>query len=576
MNKQRYMACLWHAFKEFYGFAPRQQTLIFILMLVLGVTSGIGLLFIIPLLQIVGFDMGSTTNFGISNTANLVFGRLGLETNLINVLMSYVLIIAVIASLRYQLTVMTTDVQQRYIGFLRNKLYRSLLQSRWQFIVQHKMSDFTHCLTGQVQAIGHASSLMLSFLSQLVLTMTMLELAFLLSWQMTLLAVGFSAVLLLFLLPFNRIVYGSGHTQLISFKLIFQMLTEQLSSLKMIKSYASEQYHADQMRQVSVELETQQIRFIRMNAITQWVYMVGAVIAFSLFFYVAQAVFAIPLATIFLLLVIFSRLLPKISELQKIYQQLLNKVPAFNDVSEMQRACDDAQEPGSQKKQCPILTQVISLEGICYQYAKTNKPVFENLTLHINKNQTVALVGHSGSGKSTLADLIAGLLEPDAGHIYCDSIELEGENRLAWRQRVAYVTQEVYLFHDTVRANLSWVSPKPVSDEDLWRVLELAAANDFVAQLPDRLDTIIGDRGIRLSGGERQRLALARALLSDPQLLILDEATSALDHENEQKIQLALKQIQGKVTILIIAHRETTIAHADMRIELDKKTAASV
>jgi len=562
------MACLWHAFKDFYRFSPKQQTLIFILMLILGVTSGIGLLFIIPLLQLVGFDMGSTTNYGISNTAHQIFVRLGLEVNLINILISYVLIVSLIASLRYQLTVMTTGVQQRYISFLRNKLYRSLLHSRWQFIVQHKMSDFTHCLTGQVQAIGHASSLMLSFLSQLVLMMTMLELALLLSWQMTLLAVGFSAVLLLFLLPFNRIVYGSGQTQLISFKAIFQILTEQLGSLKMIKSYASEQYHADQMYRVSEALEAQQINFTRMNAITQWVYMVGAVIAFSLFFYVAQAKLAIPLATIFLLLVIFSRLLPQISELQKIYQQLLHKVPAFNDVSEMQQACEDAQEPSVQKRQCPLLKELIRLEGICYQYAKTNKPVFENLTLQINKNQTVALVGHSGSGKSTLADLIAGLLEPDAGHIYCDNIALEGENRLAWRQRVAYVTQEVYLFHDTVRANLSWVSPKPVTDEELWRVLGLAAANDFVAQLPDRLDTVIGDRGIRLSGGERQRLALARALLSEPQLLILDEATSALDHENEQKIQMALRQLQGKVTILIIAHRETTIAHADLRIEL--------
>jgi len=568
---QNSMASLWLAFKDFYGFAPRQQMYIFMLMLLQGFTSGVGLLFIIPLLQIVGFDMGGSASSGISDAVNQVFAILGLKSTLLTVLISYVLIISVIASLRYQLTVMTTNVQQRYISFLRNKLYRSLLHSRWQFIVQHKMSDFTHCLSGQVQAIGHASHLMLNFLSQLVLTMVMLGLAFLLSWQMTLLATSFAAILLLFLLPFNRLIYGSGQSQLISFKSIFQMLTEQLGSLKMIKSYASEQYYADQMQQVSEALEEQYIKFTRMNAITQWVYMVGAVVSFSIFFYVAQAVLAIPLATILLLLVIFSRLLPQISGLQKTYQQLLHKVPAFNDVSQMMHDCQQAQEPININKPCPILKQAIRLEGVSYHYPKKTKAVFEQLSLTIPKNQTLALVGHSGAGKSTLADLIAGLLEPNAGRLYCDDILLDDENRLAWREKVAYVTQEVYLFHDTVRANLSWVASKKVTDDDLWHVLSLAAADDFVAQLPNGLDTVIGDRGIRLSGGERQRLALARALLSDPQLLILDEATSALDHHNEQKIQLALKQLHGTLTIIIIAHRETTIAHADLRIELGRE-----
>jgi ATP-binding cassette subfamily C protein len=433
------------------------------------------------------------------------------------------------------------------------------------------MSDFTHSLSGQVQAIGHASNLMLSFLSQLILSLVMMGLAMLMSWQMSLMALGFVAVLLLLLLPFNRLIYGSGHTQLVNYKSIFQMLTEQLGSLKMIKSYASEAYHADQLQRVSQSLEAQQVTFSRLNAMTQWVYMVGAVIAFSLFFYVAQSVLAIPLATIVLLLLIFSRLLPQISGLQKTYQQLLHKVPAFDDVSEMLQACEAAQEPGSLETPCPVLQHKIQLQGVRYQYPNKQSPVIEDLSLTILKNQTVALMGQSGAGKSTLADLIAGLLVPDKGAIVCDDTVLEGEQRLAWRERVAYVTQEVYLFHDSVRANLAWVSPKEVSDADLWKILKLAAADDFVAALPHGLDTIIGDRGIRLSGGERQRLALARALLAEPQLLILDEATSALDHDNEQKIQQALKQLQGRLTILIIAHRETAIAHADRRIVLGEK-----
>lgn len=567
MNKKQRVV-LWSAFKDFYLFSPAQQSIILALMLTQGITAGVGLLFIIPLLQLVGFDVGGTGSAGIANTANQAFEVLAVEVNLVNVLMSYIFIVTLIASLRYQLTVMTTKVQQAYISTLRDKLYRGLLHSRWQFIVEHKMSDFTHCLSGQVQSIGHASNLMLSFLSQLVLTLVMIAIVLLLSWEMSLLAIGFAAVLLVLLQPFNRFIYGSGKGQLLSFKSLFQMLSEQLGSLKMIKSYASEDYYAQQMQQVSNALESQQLKFTRMNAMTQWVYMVGAVIAFSLFFYVAQSVLVLPLATILLLLVIFSRLLPKISGLQKTYQQLLHKMPAFTDVNEMLKTCEQAKEPLDPNQICPVLQRCIRIQAISYRYPKKDQPVFNDLSLTIEKNQTLALVGPSGAGKSTLADLIAGLLEPENGTIYCDEVPLDGEQRLAWRQRVAYVTQEVYLFHDTIRANLSWVSSIPVDDDDLWRALKLAAADDFVAQLPQGLDTVIGDRGIRLSGGERQRIALARALLAEPQLLILDEATSALDHENEQKIQQALEQLQGKLTIVIIAHRETTIAHADKRIEL--------
>jgi ATP-binding cassette subfamily C protein len=152
--------------------------------------------------------------------------------------------------------------------------------------------------------------------------------------------------------------------------------------------------------------------------------------------------------------------------------------------------------------------------------------------------------------------------------MFCDDLMINEENSFSWRNNVAYVTQEVYLFHESIRANLTWISSNQLTDDYLWQALNLAAADDVIANLPQGLDTIIGDRGIRLSGGERQRLALARAILSEPQLLILDEATSALDHENEKKIQTALKQLQGKITILIIAHRETTISHADQIISL--------
>src|SRR5690606_21964199 len=172
-----------------------------------------------------------------------------------------------------------------------------------------------------------------------------------------------------------------------------------------------------------------------------------------------------------------------------------------------------------------------------------------------------AIVGPSGGGKSTVADVLIGLLAPDEGEVLVDGEPLTDAQRPAWRRRVAYVAQDVFLFHDTVRANLLLADPD-ADDARLWEALEAASAG-FVKDLPDGLDTVVGDRGTRLSGGERQRLALARALLREPELLVLDEATSSLDAVNEARVQEAIRRLHGRTTMVVIAHRLATVRDAD-------------
>jgi ATP-binding cassette, subfamily C, bacterial len=150
-----------------------------------------------------------------------------------------------------------------------------------------------------------------------------------------------------------------------------------------------------------------------------------------------------------------------------------------------------------------------------------------------------------------------------------DGAPLDGGRARAWRNQIGYVAQDTFLFNDTVQANLLWARPE-ATDEDINHALKLAAAEEFVSRLPDRVETVLGDRGVRLSGGERQRLALARALLRRPSLLILDEATSALDSENEKRIQNAIEELHGHMTILVITHRLSTIRRADVVYVLEQ------
>ncbi|GIQ63566.1 hypothetical protein PACILC2_21340 [Paenibacillus cisolokensis] len=192
-----------------------------------------------------------------------------------------------------------------------------------------------------------------------------------------------------------------------------------------------------------------------------------------------------------------------------------------------------------------------------------------NVNLFIPANRMTAIVGKSGAGKSTLIDLLMGLIEPDSGRIEADGESYTGARAAALRRSVSYVAQDPYLFHATIRENLLLVAPGE-SEERLWEALRQAAADDFVRKLPDGLDTVIGDRGIRLSGGERQRIVLARALMRKPSVLVLDEATSALDAENEALIAETLERLKGSMTIIVIAHRFSTIRHADRVVVLER------
>jgi ATP-binding cassette, subfamily C, bacterial len=562
---------LWRAFKKFYAFSPVKQSIILALAFIEGLTAGIGILLIIPLLQLIGLDMGGASSVKIANIAHHFFGLMTIELTLFTILASYILLIGCIASLRSVLAVMSKKVQQAYMSHLRSDLYRRLLLSRWEFVVESKMSDLLHSLSSQIGAVGFTVNLMFTLASRVMLMVIMVALVLLLSWKIALLAAAFAVALLALLLPLNKHAHNSGKVAQKGSKDLFQMLSEQLGSLKMIKSFASEDHYSQQMAVLSDRLEEQCVQLVKISAATKWVTTMGSVVGFSIIFFVALEVMSISLGTLFLLLIIFSRLLVQLSWLQKTYQQLLHRVPALEDISGILHDFDRAREQVITKVTCPELRDRIQVKDISYQYPKAPQAVFEGLSFTIHKNQTLAIVGPSGVGKSTLMDIIAGLLEPAQGSIYCDTVRLDTDLRLAWRKGVAYITQDVYLFHDTVRANLSWVASAPPTDADLWAALKDAAADDFVADMPSGLDSMIGDRGIKLSGGERQRIALARALLSKPQLLILDEATSALDDANEQKIQCVLERLQGKLTIVIVAHRETTISYVDKRIELGKK-----
>jgi ABC-type multidrug transport system fused ATPase/permease subunit len=204
----------------------------------------------------------------------------------------------------------------------------------------------------------------------------------------------------------------------------------------------------------------------------------------------------------------------------------------------------------------------ICLKEVTFIYQKTNVPVIENLNLNINRGQLVAVIGPSGSGKTTLVDLILGLLQPQSG-----TISIRGKSPQEFVTgaygTIGYVAQDATLIDGSLRDNLIFGLEKHVEDEDLLKILETVAMREFVESLPNKLNTLVGERGTLLSGGQRQRLNLARALVTNPEILVLDEATSALDVETESVITKSIESLKLNRTIIVIAHRLSTVLNAD-------------
>ncbi len=224
------------------------------------------------------------------------------------------------------------------------------------------------------------------------------------------------------------------------------------------------------------------------------------------------------------------------------------------------------------------LQDKIMLDHITYAYPNTDKNIFTDAHMEVKKGQSVGIMGPSGAGKSTIVDILLGLLHVQSGTITCDGVNIF-DNYAAWLAKIGYIPQSIYLIDESIRDNIAFgIDADKIDDKRIWEVLEEAQLREFVEQLPEGLDTTIGDRGVRISGGQRQRLGIARALYHNPEILVFDEATSALDTDTEKAVMDAINSFHGRKTMVIIAHRLNTIAKCDViyKVEDEKITETTL
>lgn len=267
------------------------------------------------------------------------------------------------------------------------------------------------------------------------------------------------------------------------------------------------------------------------------------------------------------------RLLPSFNRITAYISSLLFNIPAFEAVyNELREIEEIALKAIRQSDENEILElhDAIHVKNLSFKYPEGDDAVLQNVSLEIPRNKSIALIGPSGAGKTTLADLILGALEPTEGTIYVDNTDIY-KHLAAWQKNVGYIPQNIYLMDDTIEKNIIYGAGE-TDERKLWRAIEEAQLKDFVMSLSAGINTIVGEQGIRLSGGQRQRIGIARALYNNPEVLVLDEATSALDNDTEKAVMEAIESLSGSKTLIIIAHRLTTVKNCDLKYEVKNRT----
>lgn len=539
-----------------------------VLALVSSLSEGIALFFLVPLIQ--SLDPASGPLRGPLAWAPNLLERIGVGLHLGSVLSIFLIVAAARSVLTRRSALYLTTLRLNFLRDTRVKLYSAIAHANWSFLRQRRPADLLAALTAETDRLDTAVFFALQMPGRIFIVAAHMAVASLIAPALTLSALAMG--ILLAWLAGGRLTESLrlGEALTPAYQEYQYLVSEFLSGLKIAKSYVAEDYYVSSFAAAVDKIRDNFVAFAKSQGDAEVMQEIAGACSVALFLGVSAGVLRMPAAQILVLALIFYRLLPLIRSLQQAAQELLHVAPAAETILDLTKECAAAREIWSNDLRPAFeMKKEIRLDHVSFRHVKNAPQALSDVSLCLPNGTLTVLTGPSGAGKSTLLDLLAGLLLAKRGQIWIDHRELTGDILPVWRRSVAYVLQEPFLFHSSIRSNLIVAKPD-ANDAELREALHLAGAARFVDALPEGVETIVGDRGARFSGGERQRLALARALLRRPSLLILDEPTSSLDAMNEKMVIEGVEALRGRLTMILVTHRPERITAADQVLRLEK------
>lgn len=454
------------------------------------------------------------------------------------------------------------------------KMYETYMKRPYEFFVSTDSGKILRGISADADSVYIVVQHIFKFLTQIITIISIVIYLFAIDWNMALMviALGFLCFILV-VLGIKRKINNAGEVARISNAEVNDWAIQSITGMKDIfvfnvKGYVTNRYDDLYKKQVKA------------NSIYGFMsclptYVIEMICASGIILIVAiRAVSGGNLSSFVPNLSVFAmgafKMLPAIAAASGYVSVFIYKRPALEGAYENIMAAREYEESvkklDKDSNNKVDFKDSILIDNITWKYADRENKVLDKLSMNIKKGESVGIIGESGSGKSTFADVLLHLYRPQNGRIYMDGIDINTIPN-AWNANLGYVSQTVFLLNDTIRNNVAFCQ-ECIDEDKVWESLERASLKEFVMSLPERLDTVVGERGIKFSGGQRQRIAIARALYFNPSILVLDEATSALDNETEEAVMEAIDKLQGTLTMFIIAHRLTTIKNCDRVIAI--------
>jgi len=535
--------------------------------LVAGVLEGIGISLLIPLFS---FFLGSDAtagNYAVPiGFVNDALNFLGIEKSFQSLLIVVLVLFTVKTALVVYFGIAKAHITAGYKNWLRSNIYRKLLNSNFSFLRKQKMGHLDNVLIQSVKISARLLEHFMSLLVEVASFAAYLIVAFAISPSITLVAFGFGLVLTAGMRPLIKKIGKYSNELVQSVKKVSHALNESIIGIKAIRTTGVEKEVLSMIRGLFNTIERAELNKQLVKHYAKVVIEPASIILILGAFYVSYTSLSFNIISFAAIMYLISRMFGQVSKIQSGMHILKESMPSAYDVTKLMHEIEEHQIEFKGDKDFAF-NEKVEFKNVSYAYDKT-KSVLNSLSFSVPKGTIVGVVGPSGAGKTTIVDLLLRLLTPSAGTVLLDGTDIASIKIQDWRRFVGYVPQDVFIKNDTIAENISFYD-KDIDAKRIDEAAEMADVYDFVQALPKKFQTVVEERGMRFSGGERQRIALARVLARRPQILILDEATSALDAETENFIKETIRDLRGKVTILIIAHKPSILDLADSIVVLE-------
>jgi ATP-binding cassette subfamily C protein len=558
---------------------PSQSAITLTALLFAGLIEGFGLSLMVPLLTIAVSGNNATAGAELSGATSTLeqivrefFGSLGLTPSIGMLLIFFVaamtakafIMLAANKRVGYTVAQVATD--------LRLDLIRALFETRWEYFISQPTGKLTNSIATEAERSGKAYLNGIKILTAVLHAIVYTTIAFLVSWKATLVALTAGIFIIILFRRYVQKSKKAGKRQTKLMQSLLSFLTDSLIMIKPLKTMARE-HLADAVLQKKVvglkkAIKKQVFAGTALSAFQEPITV--ALMATGLYW--VLVVWKLPIAGVLVMLYMLQKVMKRLQKIQTLYQAMVVGESAYWSLVAKVKEAKKTKEILTGHEQIS-LNHSIRLDHVSFRYSE--RWILQNANLEFPRGSFSAIVGPSGVGKTTVIDLITGLLRPQRGEILLDDTPLTEIDIRHWRQMIGYVPQETLLLHDTVLVNVT-LGDNEISHREVEYALQESGAWEFVQTLPQGLDTVVGERGHKFSGGQRQRLAIARALVHQPKLLILDEATTALDPENEAAICETLRKLKGKHTILAISHQPAILKVAERAYRLEGGKASLV